>query len=76
MDDIIARAIEASYGLCLTADTQTYSRRRQNVLKRCMPLSGSTANARFQLPGRRGRKAVAHIKEKFDVPLLIKGYSG
>lgn len=75
MDDIIARAIEAGYvGFCLTADTQTYSRRERDMLKRYVPMSGSTAKAPdFNYQGAMTWKTVAHIKEKFDIPLLIKG---
>ena len=41
MDDIIERAIAAGYtGFCLTADTQTYSRRERDMLKRYVPHSG------------------------------------
>lgn len=75
MDDIIARAIEAGYtGFCLTADTQTYSRRERDMMKRYVPLSGRQAGSGdFAAQARMTWDTVAHIKEKFDIPLLIKG---
>ena len=75
MDDIIARAMESGYtGFCLTADTQTYSRRERDILKRFVPPSGSRAGtADFAWQARMNWDTVAHIKERFDVPLLVKG---
>jgi isopentenyl diphosphate isomerase/L-lactate dehydrogenase-like FMN-dependent dehydrogenase len=75
MDEIIARAIEAGYtGLCLTADTQTYSRRERDMLKAFQPPSGSRAGASdFGYQARMTWDTVAHCKERFDIPLMIKG---
>ncbi|MCR9260928.1 MAG: alpha-hydroxy-acid oxidizing protein [Pseudomonadaceae bacterium] len=75
MDDIISRAIEAGYtGFCLTADTQTYSRRERDILKRYVPLSGRIAGGGdFKAQAKMTWDTVAHIKEKFALPLLIKG---
>jgi isopentenyl diphosphate isomerase/L-lactate dehydrogenase-like FMN-dependent dehydrogenase len=75
MDEIIARAIEAGYtGLCLTADTQTYSRRERDMLKAFQPPSGSRAGASdFSYQARMTWDTVAHCKERFDIPLMIKG---
>ena len=75
MDDIISRAMEAGYtGFCLTADTQTYSRRERDILKRYVPLSGRTAGSSdFNYQASMTWDTVAHIKEKFDIPLYIKG---
>ncbi len=75
MDDIIARALEAGYtGFCLTADTQTYSRRERDILNGFVPPSGT----RVENPDHSGQarmtwETVAHIKSEFDIPLLIKG---
>lgn len=75
MDDIIERAIAAGYvGFCLTVDTQVYSRRERDIHKRFQPPGGSQAGwtgADFQ--AKITMDTVAHIKEKFDIPLLIKG---
>lgn len=79
MDDIIERTIAAGYkAFCLTADTQTYSRRERDILKRYVPLSGRVARSGggggFQAgQAKMSWDTVAHIKEKFDIPLIIKG---
>ncbi|MDG2276740.1 MAG: alpha-hydroxy acid oxidase [Pseudomonadales bacterium] len=80
MDDIIERTIAAGYkAFCLTADTQTYSRRERDILKRYVPLSGRIASGNDGGGGFQGGQSkmswetVAHIKEKFDIPLIIKG---
>ncbi len=75
MDDIIERCMEAGYtGFCLTADTQTYSRRERDIMKRWIPLSGRvTGGGDFSPQAKMTWDTVAHIKEKFDIPLVIKG---
>ena len=75
MDDIIERAVHAGYtGFCLTVDTQTYSRRERDIIKRFTPPSGSQAgSAEFNHQGTMTWETVAHIKQKFDIPLIIKG---
>lgn len=75
MDDVIERALASGYtGLCLTADTQTYSRRERDILKRFVPPSGSRAGASdFSFQARMTWDTVAHIKARFDIPLLVKG---
>lgn len=75
LDDNIAQAIEAGYtGFCLTADTQTYSRRERDLLKGFTPPSGrSPGNADFTHQARMTWDTVAHIKNEFDIPLVIKG---
>ena len=75
MDDIIERAIAAGYtGFCLTADTQTYSRRERDMLKRYVPHSGRVVSTGdFSAQATMSWDTVAHIKEKFDIPLYIKG---
>ena len=75
MDDIIARSIEAGYtAFCLTADTQTYSRRERDIMKRYIPRSGRQVGvADFGYQSSMTWKTVEHIKSKFDIPLMIKG---
>jgi isopentenyl diphosphate isomerase/L-lactate dehydrogenase-like FMN-dependent dehydrogenase len=75
MDDIVGRAVAAGYtALCLTADTQTYSRRERDIIKRWFPPSGSQAGVSdFSYQARMTWDTVAHIKETFDIPLVIKG---
>lgn len=75
MDDIIRRAIDAGYtGFCLTADTQNYSRRERDILKGFVPPSGSQAGSvAFNYQSTMSWDTVAHIKDSFDIPLVIKG---
>ncbi|RZO72684.1 MAG: alpha-hydroxy-acid oxidizing protein [OM182 bacterium] len=76
MDDNIKRALDAGYtGLCLTADTQVYSRRERDILKRYVPLSGRTATTgtSFNYQASMNWDTVAHIKQNFDIELMIKG---
>jgi glycolate oxidase len=75
MDEIITRAVELGYtGFCLTADTQTYSRRERDILKGFVPPSGSRVeDADFGFQARMSWATVEHIKQRFDIPLLIKG---
>ncbi|XOV87008.1 MAG: alpha-hydroxy acid oxidase [Pseudomonadota bacterium] len=75
MDDIIERAIKAGYiGFCLTVDTQVYSRRERDWHKKFQPPGGSQTGwmgADYQ--AKITADTIAHIKEKFDIPVLIKG---
>lgn len=83
MDDIIERAIAAGYdAFCLTVDTAVYSRRERDIAKRFVPSSGRLADGSafgsqgpvdFLAQARMTWDTVAHIKEKFDVPLMLKG---
>ncbi|MCP5178338.1 MAG: alpha-hydroxy-acid oxidizing protein [Pseudomonadales bacterium] len=78
MDDIIHRAIAAGYtGFCLTADTQVYSRRERDLLKRWGPPSGrqTTHTTGFGTQAAMSWDTVAHVKETFDIPLILKGVS-
>ena len=75
MDDVIERSIEAGYtAFCLTADTQVYSRRERDIIKRHVPASGRQAGiADFGFQSKMSWETVEHIKSRFDIPLIIKG---
>ena len=75
MDDIIERTIEAGYdAFCLTVDTAVYSRRERDIAKRYVPGSGRQVGVSdFQAQSRMTWDTVAHVKEKFDIPLMLKG---
>ena len=83
MDDIIARAIAAGFdAFCLTVDTAMYTRRERDIAKRFVPSSGRRADGGafgsagpvdFLAQARMTWATVAHIKDKFDVPLMLKG---
>jgi len=84
MDDVIGRTIEAGYdAFCLTVDTALYSRRERDIHKRYIPGSGrvslldpreqDTGSADFLAQARMDWDTVAHVKENFDIPLVLKG---
>ena len=77
MDDIIERSVDAVYvGFCLTADTQVYSRRERDMLKGYIPMSGRQALAKgpaFNYQTTMSWDTVAHIKDKYSIPLIVKG---
>ena len=76
MDDHIERAMAAGYtGFCLTADTQVYSRRERDVMKGYVPMSGrsATTGGDFSHQASMTWDTVAHIKETYDIPLVVKG---
>ena len=76
MEERIRRAIAAGYtAFCLTADTQVYSRRERDMLKRYIPASGRQAAAvgDFVWQSRMTWDTVKRIKDGFDIPLVIKG---
>lgn len=75
MDHQIQQMIECGYvGLCLTADTQVYSRRERDILKGYVPASGRIAGAGdFNYQATMTWETVAHIKDKFNIPLIMKG---
>jgi glycolate oxidase len=80
MMDIIARTMAAGYkGFCLTADTQIYSRRERDLLKRYLPMAARQPGTR--LPRRPAQTMqptmtwdlIRRIKDRFDIPLILKG---
>ena len=76
MDDIIERTIAAGYdAFCLTVDTSLYSRRERDIHKRFVPGSGRTATpgSVFDAQARMDWDTVSHVKETFDIPLILKG---
>lgn len=76
MRERIERAIAAGYvGFCLTVDTQVYSRRERDILKRHVPASGSQIG-RGDGIGQQARMTwdlVKLIKDDYDIPLILKG---
>lgn len=73
VDGIIERVIASGYiGLCLSVDTAVVSRRERDIAKRVIPTSqGSIGDFSYQ--ARMNWNDVARIKEKFDIPLVLKG---
>jgi len=75
MDDHIERAMGAGYtGFCLTVDTAVYSRRERDISKLYVPASGRQAGSGdFAHQASMTWDTVAHIKDKFRIPLWLKG---
>ena len=75
MDDIVDRTVTAGYtALCLTADTQVYSRRERDVSKRWVPRSAlRTVATDIVYQSRMSWATVEHLKRTFPIPLAIKG---
>jgi isopentenyl diphosphate isomerase/L-lactate dehydrogenase-like FMN-dependent dehydrogenase len=77
MDEIIGRAVEAGYAaLCLTADTQVYSRRERSIARDWVPrasLRKASSADDFVYQAQMSWATVEHIKRTFPIPLVIKG---
>jgi len=77
MDDLIGRTVEAGYAaLCLTADTQVYSRRERSIAKDWVPrasLRSTTMAEDFIFQAQLSWATIDHIKRTFAIPLVIKG---
>ncbi len=80
MMDIIARTKAAGYqAFCLTVDTQVGSRRERDVLKGWVSISGRGSDGKplppptVTLQPSMSWALVRRIKERFDIPLVLKG---
>ncbi len=74
VDDHVRRAIDAGYdAFCVTVDVAHYSRRERDIAKRFVKSWRRTAaeGARFQAAF--SWKDVARLRDKHDIPLVIKG---
>jgi len=73
VDDHVARAIDAGYaGFCLTVDLDLYGRRERDMAKGFITTTQKTATDQsFQ--ERFSWRDVSKLKEKFDIPMIIKG---
>ena len=73
VDDHVRRAIATGYyAFCLTVDVDDYSRRERDILRRHKSTSRqSAANEEFQQ--RFSWDDIKRIKDKFDIPLILKG---
>jgi len=73
VEDRVARAIKAGYSaFCLTVDTAHYSRRERDIAKRYVRASRVRATGGDFQKGLDWR-TVKLIKDKFKIPLVIKG---
>jgi isopentenyl diphosphate isomerase/L-lactate dehydrogenase-like FMN-dependent dehydrogenase len=76
MDAIVGRAQEIGYrAICLTADTQVYSRRERDIAKRWVPRSAlrATTTNDFIHQARMSWDTIAHLKSTFSLPVVVKG---
>ena len=77
MRGLIRRVQSAGYdGFCLTVDTQVYSRRERDILKRWRPPSVGESTVRVAPLNYQARMTwdlVKRIKDEFDIPLILKG---
>ena len=73
VEDSVRRAIDAGYAaFCFTVDLDYYGRRERDIVKRHLTSSRQTAageeyQAKFEW------KDIERIREKFDIPLILKG---
>src|SRR3954449_11138047 len=73
VEDCVGRAISNGYtAFCLTVDTAHYSRRERDIAKRYVRASRVRATGGDYQKGLEWR-TVKLIKDKFDIPLIIKG---
>jgi len=80
MMDVIGRTQAAGYkAFCLTVDTQVYSRRERDMLKRYLPLTSRRVvdappgRAMVTLQPSFTWQLVDRIKDRFAIPLMLKG---
>ena len=73
VDEQISKAIDNGFiALCLTVDLDAYGRRERDLLKRYKTTSRKTATGpEYQM--KFSWKDVRRIKNKFDLPIILKG---
>jgi glycolate oxidase len=73
VDDHVRRAIDNGYvAFALTVDTAIYSRRERDIAKRYVTAGRRRASGR-EFQAALDWRTVKRIKDKFDIPLVIKG---
>jgi glycolate oxidase len=73
VEDVVGRAVASGYAaFCLTVDTAHYSRRERDIAKRYVRASRVRATGSDFQKGLEWR-TVKLIKDKFRIPLVIKG---
>jgi isopentenyl diphosphate isomerase/L-lactate dehydrogenase-like FMN-dependent dehydrogenase len=73
VDDHVRRAIACGYaGFCLTVDTAVYSRRERDLAKRHVTAGRRRVTGR-EFQAALDWRTVKQIKERFDIPLILKG---
>lgn len=74
-DAVIQRAIDSGYkAFCLTVDTAVVSRRERDIAKGVIPTSQTRGDpGDFNYQAKLNWDDVKRIKDKFDIPLILKG---
>lgn len=73
VDDTVKRVIDSGYNaFCLTVDTSVVSRRERDIAKGVIPTSQATPGD-FSYQAKLSWDDVKRIKDKFDIPLILKG---
>ena len=73
VDDIVKRAVDSGYvGFCLTVDTAVVSRRERDISRHVRMTSKRDPEARAYRAALNWSD-IARIREKSDIPLIIKG---
>jgi len=73
VDGIVKRVVDSGYkAFCLTVDTSVVSRRERDIAKGVIPTSPATAGD-FTFQAKLNWNDVKRIKDKFDIPLVLKG---
>lgn len=74
VDDHVRRAIDAGYvGFCVTVDLDYYSKRERDIAKRYVTTARRTGGRHEEHQKRFNWEDVDRIKDRFDVPLILKG---
>lgn len=75
VDAIIKRVVASGYkAFCLTVDTAVVSRRERDIAKGVVPTSQSLSpTGDFSYQAKLNWDDVKRIKDKFDIPLILKG---
>jgi glycolate oxidase len=74
VDEHVRRAIDAGYvGFCVTVDLDYYSKRERDIAKRYVTTARRTGGRNEHFQKRFNWADVVRIKERFDVPLILKG---
>jgi glycolate oxidase len=74
VDEHVRRAMAAGYvGFCVTVDLDYYSKRERDIAKRFVTTARKTSAGNEHFQKRFNWGDVDRIKERFDIPLIIKG---
>ena len=72
-DDVVQRAIDSGYtAFCLTVDSAVVSRRERDIAKRVRLVSRAPRTS-YNFQSALNWTDVARLREKFDIPLVLKG---